>query len=222
MKLVTFQTKKAVETLKHKGMLCADVKYIDLQKYALPYDWIIREMKSKHIVPKNGEKYPIWAWAKCGAFTAPRKRKNCSGIKQDKVKIIFEKPDDEVLLSDYMAYSFWLNGQIVPKTKEEYLKFLQTMRCKGIDLEGLKDFVRGKKTSPEIIKIMPKIQQTWRRIFDLKSEVYQACVWNIKMSEVKAIELLDDPKYVYGSMNAKRSNGSRQNWRRRYLHFLPD
>ena len=51
------------------------------------------EMKNKNILPQHQEQYPLWAWAKCGASIAPRKRKNTTGEIQDAVKIIFEKSD---------------------------------------------------------------------------------------------------------------------------------
>ena len=133
------------------------------------------------------------------------------------VKITFEKPDNEVLLSDYMAYSFILSGHIVPNTKTEYKKFLQQ---NTLLLDALKGFVRQDKSGKGAAKLFPKIKKTWARIFNLKSTVHQACVWNIKMSEVKKIEKLSDGRYLYGTMNAKRMDGTRPDWKKRYLDFL--
>lgn len=220
MKLVTFQTKKALAILKKKSVLCADEAYINLKKYGFPYDWMVHEMKRRKICPKNRENYPLWAWAKCGASIAPPKRKNIFDVKQELVKITFEKSDDEVLISDYMAYSFLLNGHIVPKTKAEYKQFLKEIGEKGISSENLKAFVRKEKQSQKVVGLFPKIKKTWARIFDLKSPMRQACVWNIKMSEILKIETLNDPKYIYGTMNAKRADGSRPDWKKRYLQFL--
>ena len=221
MKLVTFQSEGALSTLRKTGILMADQSYINMEKYAIPYDWMVHEMHQKNICPKNGEEYPIWAWAKCGALNAPRKRKNYFGIQQKKlIKITFEKPDNEVLLSDYMAYSFILSGQIVPKNKKEYINFLKRMESQGVSLEDLKNSVRHQKTESSIP--INEIQKTWERIFDLKSYIVQACVWNIKMSEVIAIDVLDDKSYIYGAMNAKRSDGSRPVWKKEYFKFRSD
>jgi len=217
MKLVTFQTKEALATLQKTGVLRADVVHIDLKKYGVPYNWIVQEMKKKKICPKRGEKYPLWAWAKCGSSLAPPKKKNYSGKKQKLVKITFEKPDGEVLLSDYMAYSFILSGHIIPKTKTEYQQFLRKMEN---SLDALKAFVRQDKGGKGVAKLFPTIQKTWSRMFAMKSNVWQACVWDIKLSDVKKIEILNDPAYVYGTMNAKRSNGTRPDWKKRYLKFL--
>ena len=218
MKLITFQTPKALSTLQKTGILIADTSYMDMKKSAIPYNWIVQEMNKKNLRPQNGEKYPIWAWAKCGALHAPRKRKNYFGTHQEKsIKITFEKPDNEVLLSDYMAYSFILSGHIIPKTKEEYRQFLQKMND---SLSSLKGFVRQDESGKSVARLFSKIERTWPQMFNLKSNVWQACVWNIKKSEVVKIEVLNDPKYLFGSMNSKRKNGTRPNWKKAYLKFL--
>ena len=216
MKLITFQTKSALAVLKKTGVLRTDADKIDLKKYGVPYKYIVENMK-KHIKPGKGESYPLWAWAKCGASISPKKRKNFDGRKQDLVKITFEKPAKEVFLTDYMAYSFILSGHIVPKTKAEYRQFLQKMDGR---LQALKDYVRQDKTGKSVAKLFPEIEKTWARILNLKSNVHQACVWNIKMSEVQKIEPLNDRRYLYGSMNHKRADGSRPDWKKRYLDFL--
>ena len=221
MKLVTFQTKNALAVLQKTGILQADVDHINLKKYAVPYGYIVAYMKKK-IPPARNEKYPLWVWVKCGSSSAPRKVKNYAGKKQDLVKITFEKPDKEVLLSDYMAYSFILSGHIVPKTKKEYEKFLKMIEKGGISVADLKGVVRQEKVSRKVKELFPKIEKTWNRIFVLRSNVYQGCVWNIKMSEVKKIEVINDPNHIYGTMNAKQLDGTRPDWKKQYLKFLSD
>lgn len=218
MKLITFQTTEAFKILKKDGILIASVDNIDMLKYSIPYDWIVSEMKKKKIYPQNGEQYPLWAWRKCGASIGPKRKKNINKETQNLVKITFEKPDKEVLLSDYMAYSFILSGHIVPKNKEEYTCFLTQMKQQNISLEDLKNFVRHKKTNPCVP--IDKIQKTWERIFNLQSYIHQACIWNIKIDDVIDAEELKDPNYLYGTMNEKRKDGSRPNWKRIYLRFL--
>lgn len=218
MKLITFQTKDALKVLQKDGILKAGLDYIDLQKYGVPYDWIMGEMKKRKILPEYAEQYPLWAWAKCGSSIGPKKKRNINKTTQKLVKIVFEKPDNEVLPSDYMAYSFILNGQIVPKNKKEYSNFLKQMENLGISLEDLKNSVRHQKTKLNIP--IDEIKKSWGRIFDLKSYIYQACVWNIKAEDVIKVEILEDPNYLYGYMNAKRKDGSRPDWKKMYLKFL--
>ena len=218
MRLVTFQTRKAFDILQREGILITDTTHIDLQKYGIPYDWMVSAMKKKKILPIHGESYPLWAWVKCGSSIAPKKKKNKNGVIQDKVKITFEKPDNEVLVSDYMAYSFLLSGHIVPKNQNEYAHFLKQMTEKGITLEDLKKFVRHQETKVNIP--IDEIQKTWSRIFHLKSYVHQACLWNIRLEEVKKAEILDDSNYLYGALNTKRKDDSRPDWKQAYLKFL--
>ena len=118
-----------------------------------------------------------------------------------------------------MAYSFILSGHIIPQTKEEYRKFLQKM---SDSLPALKGFVRQDESGKTVAELFPKIKKTWPRMFRLKSNVWQACVWNIKKSEVIKIEVLNDQKYLFGSMNPKRKDGTRPDWKKSYLKFLSD
>lgn len=222
MKLITFQPVDVLKKLEKTGILQSNpVPFIDMQKYQIPYDYIIQKMLKKRIKGFSGEKYPIWAWAKCGNSICPKKRKNLNHKKQNKVKITFIKPDNEVLLSDYMAYSCILSGHIVPRTKNEYEKFLKDIKSKNITLDNLKAFVRSQKTNPQTEKEMTKIQKTWGRIFDLKSNVHQACVWHIKFDEIQKIEILNDDRYLYGALNTPNAKGIRPDWKKRYLKFLP-
>ena len=97
MKLITFQTEDALKVFQRDGILKANLDHIDLQKYGVPYDWVVCEMKKRKILPEYAEQYPIWAWAKCGSSIGPKKKKNINQTTQKLVKIVFEKPDNEVL-----------------------------------------------------------------------------------------------------------------------------
>ena len=221
MKLITYQHIEALKKLEKTGLIQSNpVPFIDIQKYQIPYNYIIQKMLKNKIAGHTGEEYPIWAWEKCGAFISPKKRKNINHKKQNLVKITFIKPQNEVLLSDYMAYSCILSGYIVPKTKQEYKDFLKDLEHQKIQLNDLKSFVRSQKTNPQVEKEMKRIQRTWHRIFDLKSNVHQACVWHIKADEIQKIEICDS-NYLYNSMNPLRANGTRPDWKKRYLKFLP-
>ena len=222
MRLVTFQSLEAFKDLKRKGVLKVPASFSNAnsKKYDVPYHFIMTEMKKK--LPDSDAIYPLWAWEKCGGFIAPRKRKNILNIRKPaKVKITFSKPDKEVFLSDYMAYSFILSGHIVPKNKAEYALFLKAIVNLGIDLKELKAFVRKEKTSLKVKQLFPEIKKTWFRIFNLKSNVHQACIWDIKLEEVEKVELCDDPQFLYNSMNPLRPDGTRPDWKKEYLKFIP-
>ena len=221
MKLITFQPIKAFKEFQKTGILRSNpTPFIDMEKYQIPYDFVIQKMLKNKIAGHSGENYPIWAWAKCGASIAPKRRKNTNHKEQNLVKITCIKPDNEVLLSDYMAYSCILSGHIVPNTKQEYESFLKDLEQQGIALEDLKALVRSKEAPTKAKKKFKDNQKTRDRIFDLKSNVHQACVWHITFGEVQKIEKCDS-NYLYNSMNPLRADGTRPNWKVRYLKFLP-
>ena len=120
-----------------------------------------------------------------------------------------------------MAYSFILSGHIVPKTQKEYNQFLKKMKDLDISLDELKGFVRNEKTRSKVKQLFLEIQKTWPRIFNPKSNVHQACVWDIKWEEVERVELCNDSKYLYNSMNPVRADGTRPDWKKEYLKFIP-
>lgn len=221
MKLITFQPVEALKELEKNAVLKSNpAPFIDMSKYQMPYQFVIQKMLKAKIAGHDGEKFPIWAWAKCGNSICPKKRKNLNHKKQNKVKITFIKPDDEVLLSDYMAYSCILSGHIVPNTKDEYEAFLKDLEQEGIALEDLKALVRSKEADPVAKKEFKEIQKTWDRIFDLKSNVHQACIWHIKADEIQKVEILNDKRYLYGALNTPNTKGIRPDWKKRYLKFL--
>lgn len=217
MKLVTFQSVEAFDILNKKGVLVTDERCIDFPRYKEPYDFIVKNMLEKGLRPSEGEKYPIWAWVKCGAHIGPKKIPNKAHKLQNKVKIIFEKENSDVLVSDYMAYSYILSGQIVPKTKADYVRFEEDLEIWGISKEELKAWVRGENNSKIPVQ---KIRETWKNIFNLKSNVYQGCIWQIRKEEIMDVDRLEDDSYLYGSMNAVRTDGTRPDWKQRYLKFL--
>ena len=100
------------------------------------------------------------------------------------------------------------------------LYHVQRLEPKGITLEDLKALVRSKEAPQKARKEFKEIQKTWNRIFDLKSNVHQACVWHIKADEIQKIEKCDS-NFLYNSMNPLRSDGTRPDWKKRYLKFIP-
>jgi len=223
MKLITFQSIEAFNEFQKTGILHSmPQQHIDLKKYGIPYDFIISKMKQK-IPRQTGEEYPVWAWAKYGGLAAPKKQINKTGkIQSPKVKITFFKPDNQVLVSDYMAYSFILNGQIIPHSKEEYKFFLNILNTHGISLDHLKNFIRQKnpENTEKIEAIFPKIKASWNRVFQLKSDIHQACVWCIRHNEVEKVEFCNDSKFLYGAVNFPRADGKRPDWKKKYLKFI--
>ena len=197
MELITIQTPKAYENLITNGYLIADEKYINLKKYGAAYDWIISKMHEKNI--PEAVKYPLWAWRKCGKFKCPNKNTMLGyfGAGQEQlVKIVFEKPDNEVLLTDYKLYHFLLTNAYLPTSLEDLNDFNKLKIKSNVTDEDLLAFIRRDKydsyrTDKDFSYINQVIHKSYEKVLNLSSDYIQACVWNIKLSEVKSVQFIE-------------------------------
>ena len=133
MKLVTIQTKAAYEQLLKNGFLTANAQYINELKYGVPYQYIVEHMQ--HIDNRYNAQYPLWAWVKYGGFTSPPKNRLLGFFPKDDeeiVRITFEKPESEMLVSDYIKYHFLLTNEYLPKDKKDKQFFDELMAQKEV------------------------------------------------------------------------------------------
>lgn len=215
MKLVTFQTMEALKELINKGYLEVDAKYIDAKKMGHTYDWVVEKM-NEYVSNTYNTKFPLWCWVKFKNGICPPKHKGIP-VKGVDVKITFEKPREEVFITDYRRYSFLLNNVYIPDNKYEKELFEKELEQYGITLEELKAVVRkdkypSQRTDKEFLEICQKIRKSFDRCIDEKSDILQGCVWRINLDEVKKIEMLYDTEYSYGTFNYIRKSGKRFNW----------
>lgn len=223
MKLITFQTMEALKSLINNGELICDEKYIDMKKAGPTYQWVLEKM-NEHVPNKTKSKYPIWCWVKCYNGICPPKHKG-EPVDEFQVKITFNKKDDEVFITDFRRYSFLLNNVYIPNTLKEKEQFDKKIKRLGITQEELKMYVRHDKytshrTDKVYLEICKEIRDTFERCITKDSDILQGCIWNIKLSEVESIEILSNDGYRYGSLNYKRSNGKRLNWRNEFYKLL--
>lgn len=197
MELVTFQTLAAYESLINNGYLIADEKYINVKKYGAAYDWIVSKMHERNI-PET-EKYPLWAWYKCGKFKCPTKNTMLGyfGAEQEVVvKIVFEKNDNEVLLTDYKLYHFLLTNAYLPSNLEDLNAFNKFKEEKGVTDEDLLAYIRRDKfseyrTDNAFNEINRLIHKSYDKVLNLTFDHIQGCVWNIKLNEVKSVQFIE-------------------------------
>ena len=223
MKLITFQPIEAVKDLFNKGYLECNKEFIDLKKASKVYDWVVEKM-NETIKNENKVEYPIWAWAKCYNGICPPKHKG-TPISSFQVKITFNKDDKDVFITDFRRYSFILHNTYIPislKDKETFDKKIEELGISNEELEAfmIPDKYECFRTDKEYIKICEEIRKSFNRCITRDSDVLQACVWKINLSEVESIELLNDTNHIYGSLNYKRSNGTRINWRKDFYKKL--
>ncbi|MBQ2938436.1 MAG: DUF3841 domain-containing protein [Clostridia bacterium] len=215
MKLVTFQTLEALKELLNTGYLECNEKYININKASSTYSWILKKMNER-IPNTDNIKYPLWAWVKFKNGICPPKHKG-EPVDGFEVKITFNKPNEEVFITDFRRYSFLLNNMYIPNNLKEKENFANELKENNITKEELKAFVRPDKykthrTDKLFLETCKKIENSFDRCITSDSDVLQGCVWRINLSEIEKIEILNDKNYTYGSFNYIRSNGKRFNW----------
>lgn len=104
------QPYEVYQQLKSQGYFFSDPnksRLLEYEEFDKAYQWMIEQMKLKIGMPPKGVKTPIWAWYK---RNYKHKRPDFRWVRDfdDEVCIEFEIPDDEVLLSDFMAWHFVL------------------------------------------------------------------------------------------------------------------
>ena len=223
MKLITFQSMDALEYLINHGELICDEKYIDLSKTSHTYQWVIQKM-SRLIPNTSTAKYPLWCWVKCFNHICPAKHKG-ERVPGFDVKITFHKPEKDVFITDFRRYSFLLNNVYIPNTLYEKELFDKKLNQLGITREELRmytqpDLCTSHRTDAAYLNICKEIQETFERCITKDSDILQGCIWNIRLSEVEKIEIIPDNGFVYGSLNYKRSDGTRMNWQDDYYKKL--
>lgn len=179
----TIQTQAAWDVAQQRGQLKADPQFIrqdnleDPEFYIRSYDWLVRQMANRleSFDPAN---YPIWLWP-----TKPDLRHRGhlpSG--QAGVRLTVEIPSQDVVLSDFDAWSCLLNGSYLPVDEQDERSFELRRKASGVGLglAWLQD------------QFQQEIEDSWSRIFDLNnylSEGYhQATTGPISLDKVVKVE----------------------------------
>ena len=129
--------------------------------------------------PPEGVKYPVWAWFKIdGAHRKPDLRKerwNYGNGGKPYACIEIELPDNEVLLSDFDAWSIILMDALLSETEEE---------DKAQD-----EFYLGLSSDEQYAYK----QNNWRRVFDIapfdngwirRGDWVQATFWELRKDHI--------------------------------------
>ncbi len=222
MKLITFQSYDALKSLINKGYLECNEKYINIPKMHPTYSWIIEKMQT--IANPTNAKYPLWAWVKCYNSICPPKHQG-QPVPGFDVKITFHKNKKDILITDFRRYSFLLNNTYIPITIQDKHNFDNQLKTKNITEEELKAYVRPDKypshrQDQEYLDVCKQIRNSFDRCITEDSDILQGCIWRINLSEVEKIEILTNKDYCYGSLNYKKANGKRTNWREDFYKKL--
>ncbi len=223
MKLITFQSLEALKDLINRGYLECREEYINLSKAGVTYSWVLEKMNGS-IQNDTGTKYPIWCWVKCYNNICPPRHKG-EPVEGFDVKITFTKPEEDVFITDFRRYSFLLHNTYIPNSAEDRESFDKKLQKAGITETDLTAYVRPDKykehrTDPEYLAICQEIRKSFDRCITTDSDILQGCVWRVNLDEVESIELLHDKGYRYGSLNYRRKDGKRPNWREEFYKTL--
>lgn len=189
--------------------------YINISKSDSIYTWVVNKMNQK-VKNKNNTQFPLWAWVKFKNGICPPKHKG-EPVDTFEVKITFNKPEDEVFITDFRRYSFLLNNIYIPDNIKQKDEFYNVLKENNITEDDLKAYVRPDKYEKHrddklFLDLCKKIESSFDKCITTDSDVLQGCVWRINLDEVEKIEILNDKNYRYGSFNYVRSNGKRFNW----------
>lgn len=188
MKLWTIQPLDVFEELKREGVfrckpLLAD-NIVDEFNFKDSYDWLISEMEQRVSTKPNNVSYPIWAWhTRNWKHKKPDLRE--AGYEKrgtESVLLEIEKPDKEVLLSDFDAWHFVLNNWFFGDAQNE----------KEWDKED-EWFEKLDKQTQNELKL-----KSWQKIFDItpfnsdwlhRGAYIQATFWELYLNEVKGYQI---------------------------------
>lgn len=215
MKLVTFQSFKALESLFKNGYLECDEKFINLEKTGPTYNWVLEKM-NEQVENKYNTKYPLWCWVKVYDGICPKKQKG-NAIKTFNAKITFNKDENDIFVTDFRRYSFVLKNMYIPSNIKDKEDFSKLLIDKNITLEELKAYVRPDKyetcrEDKKFLDVCKKIRKSFDKCITSDSDILQGCVWRIYLEDIEKIEILKDDGFVYGSLNYIRSDGKRKDW----------
>jgi hypothetical protein len=163
-------SKVAYEHLQTKQRITGDGRRICWQSFKPAYRWMIDQMLAKGIQrPKDAGNYPVWAWYKFNGKSRPNMR-YLNPKKEALALLELEVPDEQVLLSDYIAWHSVLNYSYVASSEAEW------------------DQYHADKVSRE---------STWPRIFDLDVSYdpeykgplgdIQAVFWTLRLDMVRRV-----------------------------------
>lgn len=181
MKLYSIQTVEAYnQLLKNNILYCLDNKYI-WSEFLKPYSWMINQMELKIGKKEYENQYPIWAWFQYS--NSNKKKPNLKDLcllekGTNGVRIEFEKPNHEVLLSDFIKWYYVLNHWYIPTNNLKEECFNDLLKQNNLKFGDIENY------TSEINNI---IQNSWNKIFDLNkinNKSVQATIWNIKKEEI--------------------------------------
>lgn len=194
MKLWTIQPISWFDKLQIEGVIYGNAPLANIDENWQPaYNWITKQMEQKIGQKPFENSTPIWAWYQYD--NAQKKQPDlrntgflAKGTKG--VRIEFDKPENDVLLSDFDLWHYPLNYWCIHDTEKEDNDFDNLLKVEGVN------FIDREKYTP-ILKT--KVEKSWDKVFDLnynqqysakkkEEKTIQATFWSLSLDEVVKVD----------------------------------
>ncbi len=149
------------------------------------YQWLMEEMEQRIGHKPEGVEYPIWAWHTWKGKQQSPDTNSAAFLQrnEDKVLLTLEIPEKEVVLTDFDAWQYVLNGGYVPSHEDiEQFEEIQN-HIDSLDENELNRF----------------IQSSWKNVFQTtridtaeyqRGYFIQATFWEIKKDYILSTQVI--------------------------------
>ena len=183
MILWTIQPEEVYELINRTGVYRCDEEKAKVEDFCpTQYNWLADQMRRRIGPPPEGVRYPVWAyqrWDKDRLKPDLRSIRWFWGGKSNTFyRLEIDIPDEQVLLSDYWAWSVMLNDGLLSYSEEE-----------ADELDRL-----YASLSPEAQKEM--LFTIWERVFNVtltnnewngQGEIVQATFWELRLEQIRKV-----------------------------------
>ena len=192
MILWTMQPLQILNMIQETGVYrCDPAKHsMPEPEITLKYHWLIGQMEKRIGPPPNGVEYPVWAWhTQDWKHKKPDLRSERWGYgpgNEEYTCIEFEIPDNQVLLSDFDAWSIILVNGLLNETEAESDR-----------MDAYYDSLS--KGEQETFK-----NENWQGVFDItpldndwmtRGRWIQATVWELRKEMIRDVRFFVTGKY---------------------------
>jgi hypothetical protein len=179
--LWTIQTDAAWTVARRRGVLVGDARRV-CADHRSAYRWLTAVMRRCLPPPCRRVTTPIWAWRRWRTESARpdlRSRGHVpAGVRA--VCLEFRMDPEHVLMSDFLAWHYALNGWYLPRNEAGERRFEAWLRRRGLDPAQTRTL---RDTS-----VRRAIERSWHRMFLLdEGASVQACVWQVPLSAVTRV-----------------------------------
>ena len=182
MVLWTIQPLAVYKIIEKRGIYHCDFSSSWMRYCREQYAWLAVQMRKRIGNPPHGVQYPIWAWYQWeGIRKKPdlRRERWHNGSAGDKfVCMEIDIPDEEVLLSDFDAWSVVLNNGLLSDTEAQDKRIERKYNA----LSKEKQQIMKEKNWEGVFDLSP-LDNEWRT----RGDSIQATFWELKRDQIQQV-----------------------------------